>query len=77
MVLAGDTLFIAGPRAVGDFHAAHPREAVSLWAVSAADGSKLAERTLAACPVFDSFAACDGRLFFATVDGRVVCLRGQ
>jgi hypothetical protein len=28
---------------------------------------------LKAAPVFDSLVAADGRLYFTTVDGRVVC----
>ena len=32
-----------------------------------------AEYTLDASPVYDSFAVCDRRLFFTTVDDRVVC----
>ena len=77
MVLAGDTLVIAGPSDVGDLAAAQPKGAVSLWAVSPGDGSVLSKRELKASPVFDSFAACGGRLYFATVDGRVVCHQGR
>ena len=55
----------------------HVKKPVSLWAVAADDGSELAEHTLAAAPVYDSFAASGGRLYFTTVDGRVVCYRGQ
>ena len=77
MVLAGGTLVIAGPSDVGDLAAAQPKGAVSLWAVSPGDGSVLSKRELKACPVFDSFAACGGRLYFTTVDGRVVCYQGR
>ena len=44
-----------------------------LWAVSAADGKKLSEVKLAAPPVWDGMAATDGRLYIATVDGKVSC----
>jgi outer membrane protein assembly factor BamB len=77
MLLAGDTLLIAGPNDVGDFASPRPNQAVLLWAVAAADGSKLAEHKLKAAPVLDSFAASGGRLYFTTVDGRVVCYRGR
>ena len=77
MLLAGDTLLIAGTSDVEDFVSPRPNKPVSLWAVAAADGSKLAEHTLAAAPVSDSFAASGGRLYFTTVDGRVVCYRGR
>jgi len=44
-----------------------------LWAVSAKDGKKLAEYKLDALPVFDTMAAANGRLYFATTDGKVRC----
>ena len=47
-----------------------------LWAVSAADGKKLAEYKLDAPPVFDGLAAARGRLYFSTTDGKVVCMQG-
>jgi len=77
MLLAGDTLLIAGPSNVSDFGAPRPNKPVSLWAVAADDGNKLAERKLKAAPVLDSFAVSGGRLYFTTVDGKVVCYRGQ
>jgi len=48
-----------------------------LWAVSKTDGNRLAELELDATPVFDGMAAAAGRLYFATTDGRVVCLQGK
>jgi len=48
-----------------------------LWAVSAADGRKLAECVLEGVPVFDGMAATPGRLYLAMADGRVVCLAGK
>ena len=73
MLLAGETLFIAGPQDVLDFDAKDPDSEVSLWAVSTEDGSTKAEYTLRASPVYDSFAASDGKLYLTTVDGRVMC----
>jgi len=73
MLLAGDTLFLAGPGTVGDFFSGSPKSDVSLLAVATEDGSTKTEIKLKASPVYDSFAACGGRLYFTTVDGRVVC----
>jgi outer membrane protein assembly factor BamB len=75
MLLAGETLFVAGPERVIDLEENQPGGPVRLWAVSAADGAKQAEYELEAAPVFDSFAAAAGRLYFTTVDGRVVSLK--
>ena len=73
MLLAGETLFIAGPEDILDFETKDPAGKVSFWAVSTEDGSKIAEYTLKTSPVYDSFAAAEGRLYFTTVDGRVIC----
>jgi outer membrane protein assembly factor BamB len=48
-----------------------------LWAVDAADGSKLADHQLDAPPVFDGMAAAHGRLYVAETNGQVVCLAGE
>jgi len=48
-----------------------------LWAVSAADGEKLAEQQLDAAPVFDGMAAANGRLYLSTTDGKVLCFTGE
>ncbi|NQT40215.1 MAG: hypothetical protein HQ581_22170, partial [Planctomycetes bacterium] len=45
-----------------------------LWAVSADDGSKLTEIKLDDLPIFDGLIAAGGRLYMATVNGKVVCL---
>lgn len=77
MLLAGDTLFFAGPGSVDDFDAEHPKGDVLLWAVSTEDGATRAEHKLKASPVYDSFAAYAGCLYFTTVDGRVACYTGR
>jgi hypothetical protein len=78
MTLAGKTLFIAGlpdeldpkdPLAVLE-----GRRGGLLWAVSAADGKKLAEVKLDVPPVFDGMIAAGGRLFVSMQDGRIICL---
>jgi hypothetical protein len=48
-----------------------------LWAFSVSDGKKLAAWRLDSMPVFDGMAAANGKLFFASVDGKVVCLAGE
>jgi hypothetical protein len=47
-----------------------------LWAVAAEDGKKLSELKLASPPVHDGLIAAAGRLFLATLDGKLLCLRG-
>ncbi len=77
MVLAGDTLFFAGPPDEvppdDPLAALEGRRGAALWAVSAADGEKLLEMPLDAPPAFDGLIAAGGRLYLSTADGRVVC----
>jgi len=90
MALAGETLFIAGPRdllkeegtARGKENQILKQEAALLgksgavlWAVSAGSGEKLHEYNLDSPPVFDGMAAADGSLYLVTMDGRVSCWR--
>ena len=81
MVLAGDTLFVAGPPDVLDpkdpLAAFEGRKGGALWAVSAKDGKKLAEYTLESPPVFDGLIAAEGRLYISTVGGNVLCFYGD
>ena len=81
MVLAGETLFIAGPPALRN---EPTREALQcwqgsqggiLWALSREDGTRMAEYDLPTTPVFDGMAAAYGRLYVALTDGSVLCLR--
>jgi len=94
MVLAGETIFLAGPpdvlneeQALKQFSepsiqaklaeqaaALHGDRGAMLWAVAADDGQMLAEHKLASPPVFDGMAAAGGRLYLATMAGKVVCL---
>jgi len=81
MVLAGTTLFVAGPPDVLDpddpMASFDGRKGAVLRAVSAADGKTLAELTLGSAPVFDGLIAAHGRLCLSTQDGRVLCLGGK
>jgi len=78
MVLAGSTLFVAGTPDVIDpndpWSAIDGRKGGILWAISTADGKKLAEYPLNSPPIFDGIAAANGRLYISTIDGSVVCL---
>ncbi len=77
MVLAGDTVFVAGAPLVfpqedlGGTYAG--RRGALLWAVSAADGSRLAEYRLDRLPAWDGIAAAGGRLFIVNQDGSLEC----
>lgn len=80
MVLAGQTLFAAGPPDVLDpddpLAAFEGRKGGALLAVSCADGTGLAEYKLESPPVFDGMIAANERLYLATTDGKVLCFGG-
>lgn len=78
MVLADDTLFIAGPPDLvpedDPLAALDGRLGASIWALNASNGEKRSEvAVLSAPPVFDGLIAALGRLYVSTTDGRVVC----
>ena len=78
MVLAGDTLFVAGPPDVipedDPLAAFEGRKGASLWAVSASTGEKLSEiQHLQSPPVYDGLIAARGCLYISTTDGCVQC----
>ncbi len=81
MVLAGETLFVAGVPDVVDpadpLASLEGRKGAQLQAYSAADGRKLAEYQLTSPPVFDGLIAAAGRLYWSTTDGKVMCMAGQ
>ena len=81
LVLAGDTLFVAGTPVAfpaDDLAKAYEgRMGGVLWAASAATGEKVAEVKLDAPPTWDGMAVANGRLFIALQDGRVLCLGGK
>jgi outer membrane protein assembly factor BamB len=78
MVLAGETLWLAGPPDRGDpaeaLAALEGKQGAVLWAVAAADGKRLSECRLDSPPISDGMAAAYGRLYVATLDGRVLCM---
>lgn len=77
MVLADDTLFLAGPPDIIDpddpLATFEGRKAALLRAVSTTDGTKIAEYTLDAQPVFDGMIAVRGKLYLCMKDGTVRC----
>jgi len=66
MVLAGDRAYAAGVPTSRD-----PKGKGELWVISMADGKKLQAIPLAAWPVYDGLSASSGRLYLATMDGRL------
>jgi outer membrane protein assembly factor BamB len=48
-----------------------------LWAVSAADGTRLAEYKLESVPVFDGMSVADGRLYLSMKNGCILCMAGK
>ena len=81
LVLAGATLFAAGPPDVADeddpWAAFEGRKGAELWAFSANDGQKLADKKLPSPPVLDGMIAAGARLYVATTDGRLRCMGGE
>ncbi|MHC4439495.1 MAG: hypothetical protein ACYS3S_19230 [Planctomycetota bacterium] len=77
MILAGETLFLAGPSEILDFNSEEPAGEIWLWAVSTEDGTKKAEYKLKTAPVYDSFAAAGGNLYFSTVEDRIECYQAE
>jgi hypothetical protein len=78
IVLAGKTVFAAGPPDVvdpDDPHAAwEGRKGGVLAAFGAKDGSRLAELKLPAPPVWDGMAAAKEHLYISTGSGSVICM---
>jgi outer membrane protein assembly factor BamB len=79
MVMAGETLFLAGAPDVPGGEAFYPALTgpAEMWAISAKDGRKLSGLALDAAPVFDGLAVAGGRVFVPLVDGTLRCLTPQ
>ena len=80
MVLAGDSLFAAGPPAIRNEATA---QALGRWqgkqgglvkCLARSDGRLLQTCKLTSPPVFDGMAAAYGKLYICLADGSVVCL---
>jgi hypothetical protein len=76
MVLAGDTLFVAGPpeRSLRSAAAFSDKRNGILCAVSAKNGETLEAYRLDGRPAYDGMAAAGGRLYLSMEDGRLLCL---
>lgn len=75
MLLAGRVLFVAGAMSEPIAKPEEPRPSV-LVALSADDGSELAQYPLDAPPVFDGLAAAAGRLYASLENGQLLCMEG-
>jgi outer membrane protein assembly factor BamB len=76
MILANNILFVAGPLADTVFGPQEPdeKQEALLMAISASDGTELAQYQLDSSPVFDGMAAAYGRLYVSMEDGSLLCL---
>jgi outer membrane protein assembly factor BamB len=81
LVKAGDRLVLGVAPAVipeDDPHAAYEgRRGGVIRVYAEADGGRLGETSLDAPPAWDGMAVAGGKLYVATVDGKVVCLAGK
>lgn len=75
MVLADKVLFIAGPSA--DVSDGGKNQRALLLAISASDGTELAQYRLDSSPVFDGIAAANGRLYLSLENGHILCMAGK
>jgi len=73
---ADKVLFVAGhPADTGNGRAARDEnKGALLMAISASDGTELAQYQLDSSPVFDGMAAAYGRLYVSMEDGSLLCL---
>lgn len=78
MVLAGESLIVAGPPDLVDpkdpWAAFEGRKGGRLRVLSTADGSVLAKHDLPEPPIFDGMSAAAGRLYISTTGGKLLCL---
>jgi len=81
MVITPKRLFVSGPPDLLDpldpFGPYEGRKGGLLLVFDASNGEQLADYRLPSPPVFNGMAAARGRLFIATQDGQLLCLRQQ
>jgi len=81
MVLAGKSLYLAGPPDVvpqnDPYAAVQGRRGGRLRVVSTEDGRPLADYELDRPPVFDGMIAAGGRLYLSTTGGSLICMGGK
>jgi outer membrane protein assembly factor BamB len=69
---------LRSPKTLEDQEAAFEgKRGGTIWTVSASDGKMLSKVALSAPPVWDGMAASGGRLYIATMDGRISCYAGK
>ena len=77
MVLAGERLYIAGPRDFapddGAYEAMIGERGAVFRVVAAADGTTLEEFEMNEVPVFDGLIDASGRLYMSAMDGKLLC----
>jgi hypothetical protein len=77
MVLAKDTLFLAGVPDVlpkdDPYAALDGRRGALLWAVSTVDGATRSEMKLEFPPVFDGLIAANGKVYLSQTNGEIAC----
>ena len=90
MALGNDRLAVAGPVDLGQKDpnllafknepearaGFEGKKGVFLRIVKAADGKKISECALPAMPVFDGLSIANGKLYIATLDGKILCYGG-
>ncbi|MDP7254551.1 MAG: PQQ-binding-like beta-propeller repeat protein, partial [Planctomycetota bacterium] len=64
-------------KVAGQDQALRGEKGALLWAVSPADGKKLAEYKLESPPAWDGMIAAGGRLYLSTAGGKVLCFAGK
>jgi len=81
MVIAGETLFVAGSDDVlspeDPWAAYEGRKGGKLMAFSVNDGEKLAQYELSAAPIFDGMSAAHGRIYLSARGGKLICYAGE
>ena len=58
-------------------HRLEGRKGALLQVFSVSDGSLLRSHSLSSPPVFDGLSAAHGRLYLATLDGKIICFAGE
>jgi hypothetical protein len=82
IVLSDKTLFFAGTPNLGNssaeaYAAMEGEIGAKIVAVSATEGTRLAEAPLHAPPVLDGMSAAGGKLYLSLTDGSVLCFAGK
>jgi len=83
MLIASDQLVVAGPPEKKELDPKDPlgtyegRKGGVIWIFSTTTGEKIKEYKLEAPPIFNGLIAANGRLYWSTTDGKVICYEGN